>query len=319
MAGSVRLGAVRAPFAVLGICALAAVLGGAAAAAGLARHDRTSSCPATASFPDEPRDDTPSWSPDGRSIAFASKRDGTLQIYILSFADCEVRQLTRGPTVAYAPDWSPDGRRLVFERSDGVDSDLWIVGVDGTGLRRLTRARSRTRRESIDLFPDWSRRGLIAFTRDESSETAGTEVRNLYTIRPDGRGLRRLTGGGWHMSPAWSRDGLRLAWECGEAICTMRSDGRDRRRLIPSGEDPSWRPDGRALVVVSRGSLHLLPFGGRVRRVTPFVDDGDTHPDWSPDGRWIVFARSSRQRAIGTALYAVRPNGTSLRQLTARR
>jgi TolB protein len=311
---------VRRALAIAGVCALATTVGGAAALRVEARADVVRACPATATFAEEPGDHTPSWAPDGRSIAFASNRDGTSHIYVLDVADCTVRRVTRGAAFAYGPEWSPDGRRIVFERADVDDSDLWIVGANGSGLRRLTRGRPTRDRESNDLFPDWSRRGLIVFARDESSETAGTEVRNLYVVRPDGRGLRRLTSGGWHNSPAWSRDGRRLAWVCGNDICTMRPDGRGRQRVVGAGgaTTPAWSPNGRALAF-SRGALHVLPLGGRARRITDGAAGGDAHPDWSPDGRWIVFESFSGRATTGTALFVVRPSGSGLRPLTAAR
>jgi Tol biopolymer transport system component len=309
---------VRRSLRFAGLCIAAAVIGATGAAGVGGENEVASACPATASFSDEPGDHTPSWSPDGRSIAFASNRDGTFQIYVLNVADCAVRQVTRGTSIAYGPDWSPDGRRLVFERNDGSDSDLWIVGANGDGLRRLTRGPSTPRRESFDLFPDWSRRGVIVFARDESSETAGTEIRNLYAIRPDGRGLRRLTNGGWHTSPSWSHDGRRLAWVCGKGICRMQADGKRRGRVAAAGTatDPAWHPNGRALVI-SRGGLHVLPFGGRLRRITPGLAGGDLHPDWSRDGGWIVFESFSGQTTVGSSVYVVRPDGSGLTALTA--
>jgi dipeptidyl aminopeptidase/acylaminoacyl peptidase len=164
---------VRRSLRFAGLCTAAAVICGTGAAGVGGRNEVASACPATATFPDEPADHTPSWSPDGRSVAFASNRDGTFQIYVLNVTDCAVRQITRGTTFAYGPDWSPDGRRLVFERNDGGDSDLWIVAADGSGLRRLTRGPSTPRRESFDLFPDWSRRGVIASPATRAAKLPG--------------------------------------------------------------------------------------------------------------------------------------------------
>jgi len=72
-----------------------------------------------------PRDSTPRWSPDGRTIAFTRAADEKArpQIYLLSMAGGEPRRLTDLPRGAGAPAWSPDGKRIAFG-SGTTDKDI---------------------------------------------------------------------------------------------------------------------------------------------------------------------------------------------------
>jgi Tol biopolymer transport system component len=78
----------------------------------------------------------PSWSPDGRTIAFT----GGSVIYTVHADGTGLRKLTRGPGSNVGAEWSPDGRRILYLSSQGAHraSDLFIMNADGSGKRNLT-------------------------------------------------------------------------------------------------------------------------------------------------------------------------------------
>jgi TolB protein len=89
------------------------------------------------------------------------------------------------------PQWSPDGRRIVFVRMNGTarprhGQAIFVVNADGTGLRRVTPWKLRA-----GDGPDWSPDGKEILFR--SPETEDFLHCNLFTIRPDGTGLRQIT------------------------------------------------------------------------------------------------------------------------------
>ncbi len=93
---------------------------------------------------------TPAWSPDGRKLAFVSRRDGNSEIYVINADGSGQENLTRQPASDSHPSWSPDGRKLAFvSRRDG-NSEIYVMNADGSGLRNVTRTPSN------DLDPAWS-------------------------------------------------------------------------------------------------------------------------------------------------------------------
>ncbi len=84
----------------------------------------------------------PTWSPDGKRIAFdASETDrpGVRQVYVADVGIGSVSRLTNGRGTNVSPDWSPDGARLVYQHTDPRSSaDLFAVKADGAGATRLT-------------------------------------------------------------------------------------------------------------------------------------------------------------------------------------
>jgi Tol biopolymer transport system component len=177
------------------------------------------------------------FAPNGRMLAF---QDPT-GIGRLTRVGARYRRLLRGS--AADPVWSPAGRRIAFERVIRGATYVAVMNVDGSRVRRLARGTD----------PNWSKRGLIAFVR------AG----DIYVVRPDGRGVRRLTQSAANESfPVWSPDGSKLAF--------VRQEGQDPAHLYVVGANggavtwisqqggtvsanrPSWSPDSRSLYYAAR-------------------------------------------------------------------
>jgi Tol biopolymer transport system component len=82
-------------------------------------------------------DGQPAWSPDGRRIAFVSRRDRNDEIYVMNAGGSHAVRLTSTPREdEFLPRWSPSGEQLVFwSTAPGRADRIWTIGVDGTGRR----------------------------------------------------------------------------------------------------------------------------------------------------------------------------------------
>ena len=80
----------------------------------------------------------PAFSPDGRSIAFGSSRDGDFDIYIMNADGSNVRRLVENRGRDMRPSWSPDGGRIAFTSAHDGNPEIYIINADGTGMTRVT-------------------------------------------------------------------------------------------------------------------------------------------------------------------------------------
>jgi len=89
-----------------------------------------------------PADDiAPVFSPDGKSIAFASNRDGSQwRIYVMNADGSNVHRVSQGPGVEVSPTWSPDGNWIAFASTRGGRPDIWMVDIHGGNLTQITKA-----------------------------------------------------------------------------------------------------------------------------------------------------------------------------------
>jgi TolB protein len=191
----------------------------------------------------------------------------------------------------FRPRFSPDGRTVVYVTGGGE-----IRAMPAAGGKSVLVARGGFANDT----PSWSADGrLIAFSRQE------TAVRwNLYVVRPDGRGLRRVTRQARQaVTPAWSPDRHRLAFALQEPsyrfqIYVVDADGRHLRRLSrgrASDSAPTWSPDGKQIGFVrqqgaSRSAVFVMrPDGSAAKRLSPSGMDA-VQPSWSPRGPLVAFA-----------------------------
>ncbi len=83
------------------------------------------------------RDAAPTWSPDGRRIAFASDRDGFHGLFVVDASGGAPVRLATQPAATSAVQWSPQGRDIVFAAGDYGSRRILTMGADGGGLRAL--------------------------------------------------------------------------------------------------------------------------------------------------------------------------------------
>ena len=191
---------------------------------------------------------SPSWSPDGKQIAFMSRREGNYEIYVMDADGGNPQNLTNNPHADGFPSWSPDGERIVFsarreghfENKLGITSEIYVMDADGGNEQRLTENRRN------DDTPSWSPDGKrIAFASDRKGDFVNFEI---YVMDADGGNQRRLTENrAWDRFPSWSPDGERIAFmsqsDGNLEIYVMDADGGNQKNLTNNRNgdgDPAW-------------------------------------------------------------------------------
>jgi Tol biopolymer transport system component len=235
-------------------------------------------------------------------IAFAGDRTGSFEIYRMRQDGSHVRRLTHTAAgrASIFSDWSPDGRWIAFDSDRRGNVQLFVMNRNGGQVRQVTHNAQFNGDPSFS--PDGSR---LVF---EQAPNAGC-CSNIYSIRLDGSGLRKLT----HFTketfasePEYSPDGRWIAFAkfppggSRSAIFVIRANGGHLHRVTRQSLDaghPSWSPDGRWIIFNDNftqpvGDIFTIrPAGSGLTRLT-FVEgrgQADYRPDYSPDGTKIVF------------------------------
>ncbi|MGZ5370152.1 MAG: TolB family protein, partial [Aeromicrobium sp.] len=257
------------------------------------------------------------WSPDGAWIVFTSERAGSADLFRVRSTGQDFQRLTDSPAYDDQAAFSSDGTHLVFvtSRRDGT-ADLYTMDL------RTRRTSMLTSGSGGDFRPAWSPDGKwIAFSSDRESRLPFAQGRwehlhlvDLYVIRPDGSGLRRVTEhGDFCGSPKWSADSRRLLAYCMTAEQTLANrrplpeQGSETRLVwidvvtgavsnIDAGDGVKMHPS-----ILPGGDIAYIrkdaagPGAGIYSVSGPRGPRGDVRgASWSPDGSQVVFHRRIR-------------------------
>jgi dipeptidyl aminopeptidase/acylaminoacyl peptidase len=202
----------------------------------------------------------PVFSPDGKWIAFESKRgtDEQTQIWVIATDGGEARRVTDVPTGASAPKWFPDSKRLAFMSRVWADLESW----DDQGKRQKERKDSKMTAQVFDRprLRHWDR-----WLDDRQT--------HVFSVAIDDGATARITLG----------TGLQL---------TRHDPGRDSFDVSPDGAEVAFAADADPTGLEPRLDLHVVPTGGGAARK---ISDGphafDDGPLYSPDGTYLTYGR----------------------------
>ena len=208
------------------------------------------------------QDEEPAWSPDGKTIAYVSNREGgAKQVYLYDVADGTTRKLSNLRGGAGSLKWTPDGTALLLV------SDIYPdCGVEDDCSRAAAEAAEKrpTKAHVIDslMYRHWN--------------VWQEPTRAHIVYQPLSGAARDLTPGAFDAPP-------------------FSVGGGDEFDISPDGKEVVYARDTDAQPATSTNSdLFLVPLGGgEAKRITTRTGD-DTSPSYSPDGKWIAWRSQSR-------------------------
>ncbi len=228
---------------------------------------------------------SPSWSPDGRYLAYVSFEHGGQSIYLHEVSTGSRRRLTTFKGINGAPAFSPDGSRMALTLSKDGNPDIFVMDIGSGRLTKLTDM------YSIDTEPVWMPGGQeILFTSDRAGKP------QIYRVASTGGSAARLTSvGDYNARANISFDGRRIAMVQGNknvyriAVLDRERSETGTTRLItpgPMDESPSFAPNGSMILYAARegarGVLYAASSDGLVRQKLTFAEGDVREPAWGP-------------------------------------
>jgi TolB protein len=226
---------------------------------------------------------SPTWSPDGRKLAYVSFEQKRASIYVQTLRSGTRQKISSRTGVNGAPAWSPDGRSIALTLSkDGGNLDVYTLSLSDQVLKRLTQ------RPSIDTEPSWSNDGKsIYFTSDRAGQP------QIYRVPVAGGRAERVSfEGPYNARPRVAPDGDALAVvhnDRGNYRIAVVGMDKGYTQVLTKGaldESPSFAPNGETLIYATRfggrGVLATVTKDGLIHQRISAVEGDVREPAWSP-------------------------------------
>ncbi|NRA95973.1 MAG: PD40 domain-containing protein [Planctomycetes bacterium] len=215
-------------------------------------------------------------SPDGKWMAFSSRRTGNLDLWIVDVETGKLKQLTKNPASDYEPKWHPDGGKIVFTSERHGNQDVFTIDIETLEQTRITSTRNS------EDYPSFSKDGSeIVFTGGPWGRRE-VHVKNLESGK-----IRQVTDGHRLVgSASFSPDGKQIVYH---VYYKSYSSGSSDVLVVPSE-------------------------GGKGKLITDDKDIWDYKANWSYDGRWIAF--SSKRTTSNFNIWIMGPGGKELTPVT---
>ncbi len=225
---------------------------------------------------------SPSWSRDGRDIAYVMFRNRRPNIFIQKLATGERQQIAQFRGLNGAPAWSPDGKKLALVLSKDNNPEIYTLEIATQKLERMTN------HYSIDTEPSWEPDGKgIVFTSDRGGNP------QIYRLDVNSKRVERVTfEGDLNTRASMTPDGRYL-------VTVQKNDGNYHIALqdMKTGrvqiltetyldESPSIAPNGSMVMYATtykgKGILAVVSVDGLVKYRLPSADGDVREPSWSP-------------------------------------
>ena len=248
----------------------------------------------------------PTWSPDGKRIAFQAYRDSTWNIWTIGPDGSGLERQTTGPFDDREPHWSPDGSRLAFSSDRSGNYDVWTLTLANNALQQITRD------DSNEFMPAWAPTGReIAYVSDR-------KVRGVYASDVSSRSERLLHADARTLAgPSWSADGQRVAYVAvaGAQSRLMVVTSGTSTDLADADEDvfpfrPQWTGTSELLYTADGKIKARAVTGGSARTIEFTADVSFTRPSFTPNRRARVLAGPQPVRGIMHP--AISPDGSRI-------
>lgn len=230
---------------------------------------------------------SPSWSPDGKRLAYVSFENKRPQIFVQTISSGKRAMVASNAGLNNAPVWSPDGTRLAMTLSRDGNAEIYVLNLKNKRQYRITR------HYAIDTEATWAPDGRsLVFTSDRGGRP------QLYQIKLNSKGRRQASPkrlsfeGNYNSRAVFSADGENLAFVHGKggrftiAVMNLKRGGMQVVANTRLGESPSFAPNGMMVIYAAekggKGVLEAVSVEGRARQRLGLQSGDVREPAWSP-------------------------------------